>query len=123
MLAYARHGDFKKVSEILQGALTTLTLNGKCGWAYTQIADEYIKHGKPISSLRSYLTVVSELPVGENAGQWVKDTKTEIIARKNKIMLHEKLTTQDWKARLQNHKNDDTTSLSDATIGLNISKK
>ena len=101
MLAYARHGDFEKMDRILQEHRGELSFNLRDFWAYSQIADEYIKHGQPPLALKNYLDTVSELPVilpeNEDDAKRVQDLKTDMIDRKNmhdkKIILHQELTT------------------------------
>ncbi|MCE0722532.1 alpha/beta hydrolase [Legionella resiliens] len=100
MLAYARHGDFEKIKQILQEHKGELSFSSRDFWAYSLIADEYIKHAQPPEALQTYLTIVSQLPVilpenKEDAKQ-VCDTKIAITERKNlhdkKIALHEEFT-------------------------------
>lgn len=120
MLAYARHGDFEKMDKILQEHRSELNFNLRDFWAYSLIADEYIKHGQPPKALKNYLETVSKLPVilpeNENDAQRVKDSRIAIIDRKNmhdkKIMIHEELTTyltttHHYKDQLQKTKSDD----------------
>ena len=112
MFAYARHGDFDKMEQILQENKEQLSFNFKDFWAYSQIADEYIKHGRPLKALKNYLDIVSELtvilPENKDAAKQVEDSKTEIKDRKNmcdkKIMLHQELTTVRPKANAHNDK-------------------
>lgn len=63
MLAYARHGDFKKMEQLLQENKEQLSFNLRDFWTYSRIADEYILHGKPPKALKNYLDIVSELTV------------------------------------------------------------
>lgn len=63
MLAYARHGDFEKVSKLLHEHKHSLNFNLRDFWAYSMIADEFIKHGQPPLALKKYLDVVSQFPV------------------------------------------------------------
>ncbi|HGH0621263.1 TPA: hypothetical protein ACJHGP_001436 [Legionella pneumophila] len=101
MLAYARHGDFEKMNKILQEHRGELSFNLRDFWAYSLIADEYIKHGQPPRALKNYLDTVSTLPVilpeNEDDAKRVQDSKTAIIDRKNmhdkKIMVHKELST------------------------------
>lgn len=101
LLAYARHGDFEKMDKILQKPRGELSFNLRDSWAYSRIADEYIKHGQPPTALRNYLNTVSKLPVilpeNKDDAKRVEDARTAIIDRKNmhdkKIMLHGELTT------------------------------
>lgn len=100
MLAYARHGDFEKMDKILQENRDHLSFNLRDFWAYSLIADEYIKHGQPPSVLKKYLDIVSELPVifpeNKDAALQIQESKTAIVDRKNvhdrKIMLHKQFT-------------------------------
>src|SRR5262249_23233639 len=100
MLAYARHGDFEKIDEILQEYRSELSFNLRDFWAYSLITDEYIKHGQPSRALKNYLDTVSKLPVilpeNEDDAKRVEDSKTAIVDRKNmhdkKIMLHNDLS-------------------------------
>lgn len=121
MLAYARHGDFEKVDKIIrQEYRSGLSFNLRDFWAYSLIADEYIKHGQQSRALKNYLDIVSQLPVilpdNEDDVQRVNDAKIAIIDRKNmhdkKMMLHEELTTylttmHHYKDQLQKTKSDD----------------
>ncbi|KTD24962.1 Uncharacterised protein [Legionella lansingensis] len=101
MLAYARHGDFEKMDKILLENKEKLRFSLRDFWAYSLIADEYIKHGQPPKALKNYLDIVSELPVilpeNKDDAKRIQDSKTAMIARKNmhdkKIMLHNELTT------------------------------
>lgn len=101
MLSYARHGDFEKMNEVFQEHNSTLNFNLRDFWAYSLIADEYIKHGQPPRALKVYLDTVSKFPVilpeKEDDAKRVRDSKTAIIDRKNrhdeKIMLHNELST------------------------------
>lgn len=120
MLSYARHGDFEKMEEIiLQEHKRGLSFNLRDFWAYSLIADEYIKHGQQSRGLKNYLDIVSQLPVilpdNEDDAQRIKDAKIAIIDRKNmhdkKMMLHEELTTypvttHHYKDQLQKTKSD-----------------
>lgn len=99
MLAYARHGDFAKMNEILQENKHQLSFSLRDFWAYALIADEYINHGQAPKALKSYLDTVSQFPVilpeDKDEAERVLNSKTAIIDRKNmqdkKIMLHEEL--------------------------------
>ncbi|CAM2975583.1 Uncharacterised protein [Legionella steigerwaltii] len=101
MLAYARHGDFAKMDEILQANKHQLSFSLRDFWAYALIADEYINHGQPPTALKSYLDTVSKFPVilpeNKDDAKRVQDSKIAIIDRKNmhdkKIMLHDELAT------------------------------
>ncbi|HAU4159343.1 TPA: serine hydrolase [Legionella pneumophila] len=101
MLAYARHGDFEKIEEIIQKQKSELSFNLRDFWTYSLIADEYIKHGQPPAALKNYLDTVSQLPVilpeNEDDAKRVTDSKKAMIDRKNmhdkKIILHQELTT------------------------------
>ncbi|KTC92379.1 hypothetical protein OQJ15_11630 [Fluoribacter dumoffii] len=99
MLAYARHGDFTKMEEILLDNEPQLHFSLRDFWAYALIADEYIKHGQPPKALKNYLDIVYKFPVAssENKAEvkQISDSKTAILDRKSlhekKIMLHEEL--------------------------------
>lgn len=100
MLAYARHGDFEKMKQILQEQKSELRFSCRDFWAYSLIADEYIKHAQPPEALQTFLHIVSQLPVilpeNKEGAQRVQDAKKAIIARNRvhdkKIALHEELT-------------------------------
>lgn len=100
MLAYAKHNDFKKIENILHDHKDELNFNLRDFWAYSLIADEYIKHGQPPKALQNYLNVVSQLPLvlpeNKEDAQRVQNSKAAIIDRNSlhdrKIMLHEQLT-------------------------------
>ncbi|STX32188.1 Uncharacterised protein [Legionella birminghamensis] len=101
MLAYARHGDFEKMDQILQENKEQLSFNIRDFWAYSQIADEYIKHGQPPLALKNYLDTVNKFPVvlpeppNEEIVRRIQNSKTDMIDRRNmhdkKIMLHQEL--------------------------------
>ncbi|WP_010655123.1 serine hydrolase domain-containing protein [Fluoribacter dumoffii] len=101
MLAYARHGDFEKIEEIIQKQKSELSFNLRDFWTYSLIADEYIKHGQPPAALKNYLDTVSQLPVilpeNEEDAKRVADSKKAMMDRKNmhdkKIMLNQELKT------------------------------
>ncbi|KTD44349.1 alpha/beta hydrolase [Legionella parisiensis] len=100
MLAYARHGDFEKMKQILHEYKGELCFSHKDFWAYSLIADEYIKHAQTPEALQTYLYIVSQLPVifpeNKEDAQRVQDAKKALIERNNvhskKIALHEELT-------------------------------
>ncbi|MDR3503351.1 MAG: hypothetical protein P4L79_12310 [Legionella sp.] len=86
MLAYAQHGDFKTMENMLEKHKHELTFNLKDFWAYPRIADAYIKHEQPLGNLKKYLDSVSELPVvlpeNKEDAKRVQDAKLNIIDRK-----------------------------------------
>ncbi|CEK09608.1 hypothetical protein [Legionella hackeliae] len=96
MLAYARHGDFETVNEILQANKDHVNFNLRDFWAYPMIADEYIKQGQ---SPQNYLKTVSQFPVllpeDEDDAKRVQGAKINITARldvhNKKILLHKEL--------------------------------
>ncbi|WP_419418733.1 hypothetical protein ACNVED_09240 [Legionella sp. D16C41] len=107
MLSYARHGDFTSVEKMLNENKAKLNFNLRDFWAYSLIADEYIKQAQPLSALKQYLDIVSQLPIvlpdNENDAVRIKNAKDRIIERKNtvnkeiksmqdkKMQLHEEL--------------------------------
>ena len=80
MLAYAQHGDFEKMHQIFEENKSELTFNLGNHWAYSRIADEYIKHGQPTEKLKSYLDIISTLKV-ELPEQKQKATPAEKAVR------------------------------------------
>ncbi|WP_454782610.1 alpha/beta hydrolase [Legionella sp. WA2022007384] len=132
MFAYARHGDFGQVNKMLEANKDLLSFDLKDFWAYSLIADEYIKHGQPPTALKAYLDTVSKFPVilpeGKEEAKRVLDAKTVIVDRKNihdkKIMLHKELTmfspsvlstktmTHNYKKELQETKSENPSNMS-----------
>ncbi|TAL59663.1 MAG: hypothetical protein EPN84_10800 [Legionella sp.] len=111
MLAYARHGDFAKVNTLLQDNKTQLTFNINSFWAYSLIAEEFVKHGQPPAALNNYLVTVSQLkldlPDNVDDAKRIKDAKVTIEELKNshanKLNVHHELTTS-FKEHLANLK-------------------
>ncbi|MGQ3889078.1 hypothetical protein ACQUW5_08605 [Legionella sp. CNM-1927-20] len=101
MLAYAKHGDFTRMNRILAENKDKLSFSLRDFWAYSLIADEYIKHGQPPRALKSYLDLVSTLPIilpeKEDDKKRMQEAKKALIDRKNicdkKIELHKELIT------------------------------
>ena len=99
MLAYAQHGDFKRMDEILQLNKDQLNFNIKTSWAYARIAEQFTRYGRPLSALKSYLDIVSALPVvlpeHQGAAKQVLRAKESMIECKKifdkKIMIHGEL--------------------------------
>ncbi|WP_207385977.1 hypothetical protein [Legionella gresilensis] len=99
MLAYAKHGYFSKVDSMLKDNKNKLSFNLMDYWAYSLIADEYIKHGQSPKALKNYLDIVSRLPVflpeNEDDKQRINTAKEMIIDRKKihdkKMQLHEEI--------------------------------
>lgn len=96
MLSYARHGDFKTMSEILQKNKDDLSFELRNFWAYDQIADEYSKQKQSPEALKNYLDTVSILPVilpeNQDDAKRIENAKTAIVNRKN---MHDKKIGQD----------------------------
>lgn len=89
------------MDQILQENKEQLSFNIRDFWAYSQIADEYIKHGQPPLALKNYLDTVNKFPVvlpeppNEEIVRRIQNSKTDMIDRRNmhdkKIMLHQEL--------------------------------
>ncbi|STX51771.1 Uncharacterised protein [Legionella busanensis] len=100
MLAYAKHGDFTKVYSMLNDNKDNLSFSFIDYWAYSLIADEYIKHSQSPKALKNYFDIVSRLPIllpeKEDDQQRVQTAKEAMIDRKKihdkKIQLHEEIT-------------------------------
>lgn len=101
MLAYARHGDFQKMNQLLEENKEQLNFNLRSFWAYPMIAEEFLKHGQPLTALKRYLDTISMLkvvlPDSKDDAKRIEATKATIISYKNvidkKIMLHKDFTT------------------------------
>ncbi|KTC99095.1 hypothetical protein [Legionella erythra] len=86
MLSFARHGDFKKVDELLSANQEQLCFSLSDFWAYPLIADEYVKQQQPLIALGKYLDAVSSLPVmlpeNKEEAKRVDGAKSDLIQRK-----------------------------------------
>lgn len=119
MLAYAKHGDFKKVDEILKENMDTLHYSLRDFWAYGQIADEYIKHGQAPIAYKKFLDTVSELPLklpeNREDTKRVEGAKESIISRKimqnKKIVLHQSLQSSSLRPSNQSSASFEKTKL------------
>lgn len=99
MLAYAQHGDFVKMNMLLLENKNELSFDLRNFWAYSRIADEYLKHARPLNALKDFLDTVSKLPVSlpenKDDAKRIEDAKEAIIDRKimldKKILLHQEI--------------------------------
>lgn len=86
MLSYAQHGDFATMKNLLETHKHELSFNLRDFWVYPRIAEAYIKHEQPLSSLKKYLDSVNEFPVvlpeKKDDAKRVQDSKLDILARK-----------------------------------------